>query len=351
LKHASKGKTALPRVSTFMQQPTHVFEKLHGSLSELQESLAEVQQKQRTQVGKMKAKYQKEMDKASSENTKIEKINKNLKLKIEKTHAVNKDLRRKAKSLEKESDKMQAALESLQANITTAQEFTERVLARSDDALNNSTELAVLLELDEKEASESNEKTHHKRLSEIEGEDLETSLLQMKAGKKDAAADLLASLMSSLDDLNETQEESEASLTETFDEEMNTTTKKHDVLVAEHAELNETLYHEVDLQHQLKAAVTHLKATRDALQDRTFALHKFADRVSAEDIDSIGVSLVQISVSKADIVDVAKYVVWPAALIQKVVAVGAESNETASDLMKWAIGFESYTEDEPQVAK
>jgi len=280
-----------------------VFEKLHGSLSELQESLAEVQQKQRTQVGKMKAKYQKEMDKAGAENTKIEKINKNLKLKIEKTHAVNKDLRRQAKSLEKESDKMQAALESLQANITTAQEFTERVLARSDDALNNSTELAVLLELDEKEASERNEKTHHKRLSEIEGEDLETSLLQMKAGKKDAAADLLASLMSSLDDLNETQEESEASLTETFDEEMNTTTKKHDVLVAEHAELNETLYHEVDLQHQLTAAVTHLKATRDALQDRTFALHKFADRASAEDIDEV--SLIQIAARKADVVDVA----------------------------------------------
>jgi len=159
----------------------------------------------------------------------------------------------------------------------------------------------VLLELDEKEASERNEKTHHKRLSEIEGEDLETSLLQIKAANKDAAADLLASLMSSLDDLNETQEESEASLTETFDEEMNSSTIKHDKLVAEHAELNETLYHEVDLQHQLKAAVEHLKATRDALQDRTFALHKFADRVSTEDID---ISLIQIAARKDDKVSI-----------------------------------------------
>jgi len=295
-----KGSGAsLPKVSSFMKQPTHVFEKLHGSLSELQESLAEVQNKQRTQVAKMKSKYQKEMDAGSAENLKIEKINKNLKIKIQKTKDVNKGLRQHAKSLEKETDKMQAAMELLQSNITTAQEFTEKVLASSDNALHNATELSVLLELDDKDAAEHSAKTHKKSLSDIGDDEEESSLLQVgaEAAKKDAAAELLASLMSSLDDLNETQEESEASLKETFDEEMNATTKKHDELVEEHAELNETLVNEIDLEHKLKAAVTHLKETRDALQDRTFALHKFADRVSQEDV---AVSLMQIEAHKTE---------------------------------------------------
>jgi len=315
---------ALPKISSVAKKPGMVFKNLQAHLLELEESLAEQQTKVNREVKKQKATYERQMANQDKVNKVQAEKNKIMKRKIARVQESNKDLNKRAHKVQVENDKIVKQLEVLQTNITTAEEYSRKVLNSTDLAMENATALSVLWELDAQDDASKLARKHDKSIDDIAGDEFAESLLQIdsflqieaeshsessleinagnvmdnvmeKGTGKLEANEYVSDLSGNLDDLEVEENASFAALKEEFDSNMNKSTTKYSVLVEEHMELNATFWAEKETNKQLQEAVRFTADTHKELEKQMKSLREFA--ASTADNELASLSFLQIESS------------------------------------------------------
>jgi len=271
------GQKVLPGVAAVMSKPKAIFSKMNNHVNNLEGRLAEVQTQNLEEISKQKRKYEANLTTQKEYQHKIERGNKVVKLDIQHLHQSIGRLRSAASDLEKKNVVLVADLKKVQANITTAEEFTAQALNSSDEMLYNAPEIAVLTELAKKDEAMGSENDHHKRLKEIGDA---TSLLQFSKGAD--PKNLLEIMTNALTELSQEQSASEISLKESFLAEYAEGEEKTEALLKQQDELNATKVAAIELQDQLAEAVEHLQNTHHQLKERSSSLHAFAARLGGK---------------------------------------------------------------------
>jgi len=260
--------TALPDVSTVLQNSHQVFSAMSSQMVALEARLAEVQHQGAQAVQEQKSKFEAKLKVQRGEAHATELINAGVVVEIDELRKSNALLRKKADKLAQASNKVKSDIQAMQGNITTAAEFIEKTLTASE-ALENSTELTVLAELAEQDGIQASALNHQRHLQSI-------GLLQNS--EEVQPQNLLQSLLSSFGDLTKEQEVSEHSLKDAFEKEFQAGSDRQKALLEEQAKLNVTKQSETELKEKLLVAVKHLETAHSQLLQRSQSLQLFMKR-------------------------------------------------------------------------
>jgi len=294
----SSEAAGLPVVTEVMDKQSSVFEALSTQVVALEAQLAAVQRDNDIATANQQEGYRQKLEEQEQENLELESANAAVATEIEQLKESNADLRSRAEELQEENLKLQEDLETMQANMTTAHEFLEGSLSRFNDS--EAVELAVLSELDEKDAVQGGIEAKKRSLEEIASSKL--AMLEMSAMLSEApelpklnANDenpraLVERMSEGLEQLAVAQKEREASLKAAFDKEFEKGAEHRDQLEKQRTQLNATKLSLTDLESRLTVAVQFLEDTRDQLSDRADSLRGFLQRLGEPASDTVSPS-------------------------------------------------------------
>jgi chromosome segregation ATPase len=214
---AAQDPTDLPEVTQLLVKPQRVLDAVGANLAALRSQLSDAEKKTQHDVAAEANQYETKLASQEHANQDLNLTNYKIKDVIAGIRSRNNDLKANAKALEQEIAGLTADLTRMEANMTTAREFTERQLTPIGNLTDSAKpELQVLTEL----AVKDKEEARKQRYAEIAGI-LKPTLLQIrsrtvsKARRSNPAtldqsastppSDLLSALRNSLDALAESR--------------------------------------------------------------------------------------------------------------------------------------------------
>lgn len=283
-------------VGDALQQPTQVvgretegaFRAVTSKMDELHAGLAKIKADSLNAVSKQKADLDSKLELLLARNRDTESTNTRLAEDIRSLQEKNLGLRNESNELLEECKHITSELQVMQTNISMAQEFIEKSIKSSN--LTDNPELAILADLDMKDASVEALKLHERSLSQMEllAKGPKVSMFQMGATEKNPGTqDLLNELLQSWDSIGGQQNGSSYALEEAFEKEKERHEKQYATLLKEQGDLNATKQAQESLNSKLQGAITHLKSSRDHLLQEKMALQKFAKRLGVKPVQGV----------------------------------------------------------------
>jgi len=277
----------LPSTRQVLQKPAQILNRVSKHLSALKQRLDEEQSSGHKLILHEKEKLDKNLHQqqmnTSAMTTSIKKLNKQ----IEGLTFENSELRKQAVKLHKNGLNLREQIIVFQTNLTTMQDYVDESMVMPE---NHTEMVAVLRELEEKEANESSQKAHEKTLSRV-GPTNELSLFQideqLNSGVSlnllgDEAASTLEyinSIRMSFDGLHSEMNSTEAALMENFTTILTNETDTQVSLLQTKSDLEMKKAAAEALKTELKDAVLHLDKTEEYLGKKLQSLQNYARKL------------------------------------------------------------------------
>eukprot|EP00928_Gymnodinium_smaydae_P078610 TRINITY_DN62728_c0_g1_i1.p1 TRINITY_DN62728_c0_g1~~TRINITY_DN62728_c0_g1_i1.p1 ORF type:complete len:685 (+),score=199.85 TRINITY_DN62728_c0_g1_i1:77-2131(+) len=269
-----------------LASPLEIFSDLGSHVSNLAHNLDNLRRKQEAEVTATKRALDDKLRQQEQASEREERTNSLIAKEIHFTNGRVQELRQNASALEQRNDDLRGDIKILQTNITTALEFMQYALNQTNDSVESTPELAVLAELDRKDAKEAAEQKSQARMDEIEAStdaDAPTAaLLQLRSAHVNAAdpTAILGSLASSLENSTQEQAGRLSALRSLFDAAWQRGVEHKQLILAEQARLNSTLMSQGKIVQRLNVAIARLQEIGQGLLHRREALRSFLRRVS-----------------------------------------------------------------------
>lgn len=255
-------------------------------LETLQSSLAEVQHKESAWLESHKMQLEGTLKKAYDDNVAVQNTNEGLAKRIKEFQKSNVDLRSEATKLQQTNEQLHENLKRFRGNMSVADEFMDKFIDVSHQALHKAEELQILKDLADEDSEKQRKALQEARIKEVEGHP-HVAMLQQDAighGKQHEQKnfeDMITNLQAELKRVSDTKATTKASLDLAFQEGMNKTAAANANLVQKTSSLQATLDTTTAVNSKLVSVVKHLRDTHKTLLEKTESLHRFAMRLSA----------------------------------------------------------------------
>mmetsp|Transcript_55890 Transcript_55890/g.120921 ORF Transcript_55890/g.120921 Transcript_55890/m.120921 type:complete len:371 (-) Transcript_55890:196-1308(-) len=262
----------LPSVDELLSSSGSIAGELSEKVSELEQQLAELQREQAAGLNNRRAVYEKNLTALQDQLKSAEDLNMATATAIDGVKRDNSALLMRAQRLSRDNELLRIDLHKFQENISTAEEFVDRALDGTNDTA--AEELAVLHELEQRDADRRARSESRERLDEISAA-TGFSLLGLRSILQSSDDDVVGSLQASFEKLLEEQRESIASLKGLFLDEHSRGAERLAKLLQLQGRLNTSMATAEKLHVDLQQAVTHLESVQATLLGQAKNLRLF----------------------------------------------------------------------------
>jgi hypothetical protein len=268
----------LPTLEEVLHKPAMTIDQISATYTELEKHLQAEQYQMSAEQAEKKSMYAQELQSKLEEQRSILTQNSELETRLTTERDENKKLRSQAAQLVRANEALSVDMQVAQGNMSNAADFVASAIDESRTLLLNSSALAVLAELAEKDASITNQRTQKSRMDEIRGH---AAMIQTTA-QKESPQNVLAEIMSSMDVVAQAHNESLAKMKSEFDANARFSDERSKNLLEKQSELNASLAEEAIIHKKLLNALTHLRDLNQRLIEQSRSVRMFAQRFSGK---------------------------------------------------------------------